>query len=174
MRARTLIAAALLALPGAAYSQGHDHAGHSEHAGKQAREIKALDPSAVEEYRTGAGMGLALAAELNSYPGPRHVLELATELALTEPQRAETQRIFERMQREAVALGEQIIGLEQQLDQRFAHRHIDESVLTDLTGSIAVLNGRLRAVHLLAHLQVTALLSDEQVSRYDVLRGYRD
>ena len=29
-------------------------------------------------------MGLALAGELNGYPGPKHVLELARELNLTE------------------------------------------------------------------------------------------
>jgi hypothetical protein len=167
--------AALLAVPHAVDAQaGHNHAGHSEHAGKEGREVKALDESAIEDYRAGAGMGLALAAELNAYPGPRHVLDLEAELALTEMQRTETQRIFERMQQDAIALGEQIIELEKQLDQRFAHRHIDEAVLADLTGRIGVLNGRLRAVHLLAHLQVTALLSDEQIESYDRLRGYRD
>jgi hypothetical protein len=33
-------------------------------------------------------MGLALAAELNGYPGPAHVIELAKSLGLSEPQRA--------------------------------------------------------------------------------------
>ncbi len=32
-------------------------------------------------------MGLALAAELNGYPGPAHVIELADSLELTEAQR---------------------------------------------------------------------------------------
>lgn len=176
MTCRILIAAAvLLAVPHVSAAQGgHTHAGHSEHAGKEGRDIKALDPAAVDEYRAGAGMGLALAAELNSYPGPRHVLELESELVLTAAQRERTQHIFERMQRDAIALGEEIIALEKQLDQRFAHRHIDEQVLSDLTGRIGALSGRLRAVHLLAHLDVTALLSEEQVERYDRLRGYRD
>ena len=35
-------------------------------------------------------MGLAKAAELNHYPGPAHVLTLATELALTPDQKART------------------------------------------------------------------------------------
>jgi hypothetical protein len=149
------------------------HAGHSEHAGKEGREIKALDPADVEAYLAGAGMGFALAAELNAYPGPRHVLELADELRLTAEQRAETQRVFERMQEQAVSLGREIVELEKQLDQRFAHRHIDAAVLTDLTGRIAALNGRVRAVHLLAHIEVTALLDESQIARYDELRGYR-
>ena len=33
-------------------------------------------------------MGLALAAELNGYPGPSHVLELADKLELSAEQRA--------------------------------------------------------------------------------------
>jgi Spy/CpxP family protein refolding chaperone len=164
--------AALLLVPATISAQGHDHAVHSEHAGKQGREIKALDPAAIDEYRAGAGMGLALAAELNSYPGPRHVLELAAELKLTDAQRAATQQAREQMQKQAVALGEQIIELERELDRRFAHRHIDDAVLNDLTERIGVLNGRLRAVHLRAHLEVTALLTDEQVKQYDRLRGY--
>ena len=38
--------------------------------------------------RPVCGMGLALAAELNGYPGPAHVIELAKSLGLSEPQRA--------------------------------------------------------------------------------------
>jgi len=37
----------------------------------------ALSVEQIEQYRAGAGMGYAKAAELNRYPGPMHVLELA-------------------------------------------------------------------------------------------------
>lgn len=40
-------------------------------------ELQALTPEEVEQYRAGAGMGYAKAAELNHFPGPMHVLELA-------------------------------------------------------------------------------------------------
>ena len=40
------------------------------------------------------------------------------------------------------------------------------------TAAIAGLQGRLRAVHLAAHLETRALLSAEQIARYDALRGY--
>ena len=36
----------------------------------------------MADLRAGRGMGLALAAELNGYPGPAHVLELADKLDL--------------------------------------------------------------------------------------------
>ncbi|MDP2956413.1 MAG: hypothetical protein Q8N53_08320 [Longimicrobiales bacterium] len=41
-------------------------------------------------------MGMARPAELNGFPGPRHVLDLADLLALAPDQRSEVQGIFER------------------------------------------------------------------------------
>ena len=46
-------------------------------AGMQARSIKALSEQQVADLKAGRGMGLALSAELNGYPGPAHVLELS-------------------------------------------------------------------------------------------------
>lgn len=43
-------------------------------------------------------MGLAKAAELNGYPGPLHVLELAVDLSLTAEQKAATETLFKSMQ----------------------------------------------------------------------------
>ena len=57
----------------------------SPYAGEQTREIKALSGSDIANLRNGRGMGLARPAELNRYPGPRHVLDTA-ELALTPAQ----------------------------------------------------------------------------------------
>jgi hypothetical protein len=164
----------LIGLPGAASAQqNHDHAGHSQYAGMEKREIKALDSAAMEDYMTGAGMGFALSAELNGYPGPRHVLELADSVALTAAQRTAMEELFERLQRQAIETGKQVVELERQLDQRFAHRHIDTVVLADLTGRISALNGRLRAIHLQAHLDATAILDERQVRAYNRLRGYQ-
>lgn len=56
------------------------------YAGLETRQIKALSGEPVAELRAGEGMGLALAAELNGYPGPRHVLDLANQLGLTDEQ----------------------------------------------------------------------------------------
>lgn len=172
---RTLTAAliTLMLLPAvAAAQQTHDHAARSEHAGLERREIKALDPAAIADYLNGAGMGFALSAELNGFPGPRHVLELADSLGLTPQQRAQTTRIFEAMQAQAKEVGAEIIEAERELDRRFAHRHIDAETITELTSRIASLNGRARAIHLTAHLETTAILTDAQVLRYNELRGY--
>jgi hypothetical protein len=170
---RIAVLLGLFLIPGAAAAQqAHEHAGHSQYAGMQGREIKALDSTAVANYLSGAGMGFALSAELNGYPGPRHVLELADSLALTAAQRTAVEASFAKMESQAIAAGEQIVELERQLDQRFAHRHVDAKIIEDLTSRIAALNGRLRAIHLTAHLEVTAALNDAQVTAYNRLRGY--
>ncbi|HYY42072.1 MAG TPA: Spy/CpxP family protein refolding chaperone [Pyrinomonadaceae bacterium] len=142
------------------------------YAGQEQRPLKALAPEEVAELRAGHGMGLAKAAELNHYPGPRHVLDLATQLELTPMQRNTAQAIYERMHARAVELGAQVISKEQELDRRFAHEHIDAATLEALTAEIAALQGRLRATHLAAHLEMKRLLTPAQVRRYDALRGY--
>ena len=144
----------------------------SEYRGQESRDIKALSEDQVQEYLTGAGMGYAKAAELNRYPGPRHVLELADELALTADQTAQTQAVFEAMRLEAVRLGEQLVEKERELDQEFARGSIRTTALESLVSEIGELQARIRYVHLNAHLQQKALLTEHQVQRYVVLRGY--
>src|ERR1700716_2245653 len=82
----------------------------SPYAGYEQRPIKALSDQQVADLRAGRGMGLALAAELNGYPGPVHVLELAAPLELPPERRARTQALFEAMKAETVPLGERLIA----------------------------------------------------------------
>jgi hypothetical protein len=56
----------------------------------QTRAIKALSEWQVSDLSAGRGMGLAMAAELNGYAGPSHVLELADKLELSSDQRGRT------------------------------------------------------------------------------------
>jgi hypothetical protein len=67
------------------------------YAGQQARQVKALSDEDIAALRNGEGMGMAKAAELNGYPGPTHVLGLATQLGLTPDQLQRVTAIFERM-----------------------------------------------------------------------------
>src|ERR1700731_1837605 len=90
----------LLASPGAAMAQGP-----SPYAGQERRPIKALSETEMRDLAEGRGMGLAKAAELNSYPGPMHVLELADRLGLSEAQRAASEALIPPMRQKAVALG---------------------------------------------------------------------
>ena len=146
--------------------------GQQQYAGQERREIKALSAAEVEAYLSGQGMGLAKVAELNHYPGPRHVLELAAPLRLSEQQRAETQRAFAEMRGEALRLGRLIVDRERELDDSFARNEIDAARLQTLGRGIALLQGSLRVAHLRAHLEMKRILSPEQIERYDHLRGY--
>jgi Spy/CpxP family protein refolding chaperone len=123
-------------------------------------------------YLKGHGMGLAKAAELNHYPGPRHVLELAKQLHLSAAQSAQTQKAYDKMHAEAVRLGKLIVAKEKQLDSLYATQKIDATQLRALAGEIARLQGELRFTHLNAHLEMKKILSPQQVAKYDELRGY--
>ena len=131
-----------------------------------------ITPEELDGLQQGEGMGFAKAAELNHYPGPRHVIDLATDLQLSDAQRQDVQREFDAMQAQARELGERIIEAERHLNMRFANDHIDEDTLRQATSEIAALYGELRFTHLSAHLHTKALLSPEQVAAYDALRGY--
>src|SRR5437899_1240812 len=89
--------------------------GQKPYAGQERREVKALSADEIQALLNGQGMGLAKAAELNRYPGPRHVLDMASQLGLSEIQRAETQQIYDRMHQEAVRLGNLLIDKESEL-----------------------------------------------------------
>src|SRR5215475_7342309 len=103
------------------------------YAGLEGRSIKALSEQQIADLRAGRGMGLALAAELNGYPGPRHVLELAESLHLSDQQRAKIQELFESMKAETIAAGQILIAAERALDQEFAAKRITSHRLMWLT-----------------------------------------
>src|SRR5438445_11506302 len=145
----------------------------SPYSGQETREIKAVSKDEITGYLSGDGMGFAKAAELNHYPGPKHVLELADQLQLSEEQRRKTQAVFEEMSLKAVNLGKQLVQKEQLLDSRFADANISDVDLGQLVTDISILYGKIRAVHLQAHLAERALLTADQLTRYDALRGYQ-
>ena len=140
----------------------------------EARSIKALSEEEIRGYLVGEGMGFALAAELNGYPGPRHVLDLADSLNLDSVRRDAVVEIFERMHDQATRLGEEIVSLEARLDSAFASHKITSSELETRLTQLGALRGELRYVHLGAHLEVTALLSDHEIHEYQRLRGYAE
>jgi Spy/CpxP family protein refolding chaperone len=144
----------------------------SPYADQRDRAIKALSPEEIDGYLQGKGMGLARAAELNGYPGPRHVLDLADQLGLTDAQRQATDAVFAAMQAEARQKGRELVEQERSLDQLFAERAVSPESLRKSLDRIGVLQGQLRAAHLQAHLQEAAILSAEQNAHYEVLRGY--
>jgi len=136
--------------------------------------LRGLTEKEIADLKIGAGMGLARAAELNSYPGPRHVLAAIDQAKLTasREQRERIQQVFNTMNGDAVRLGATILAEEQQLEAQFRSATITEADLHRRVARIAALQGELRAIHLAAHLATRAMLSDSQIARYNELRGY--
>jgi Spy/CpxP family protein refolding chaperone len=164
---RSLVAAALILTAAAANAQ-------TPYAGMQTRSIKALSEQQVADLGAGRGMGLALAAELNGYPGPSHVLELADKLELSSDQRTRIKGLFDAMKEEALPLGSRLIEQEADLDKQFASRTVTPESLKATTAAVAVTQGELRETHLKYHLSTVDILSPGQMQRYAELRGYGD
>jgi hypothetical protein len=167
----TVAVLATVALGGFAFAQ-HQH-GQTPYAGFDKRPVKALSEQQVADLRSGRGMGLALAGELNGYPGPMHVLELADQLGLSVALRERMQTLIDSMKSEAIPEGEALIARETALDRAFAERTISPEKLASLTAQIGETQARLRAIHLKYHLTTADLLSPHQRHRYAELRGYR-
>jgi hypothetical protein len=142
------------------------------YAGLEQREIKALSPEQTQDLLEGRGMGLSLPAELNSSPGPLHVLQLRGQLAVTPEQAAQIERIRDDMATTAKRLGASIVQAETELDASFKSGTADETTIQTLTARIGTLSGELRAAHLTAHLKTRRQLSDTQVAAYNAARGY--
>ncbi len=162
-----LLASASVALRLAAAS-----AQHSPYAGEQGRDINALSGREVADLLAGRGMGVARAAELNGYPGPMHVLELRGRLGLSPEQEAAVRASFARMEAAAKPLGAALVEHERALDRAFAGGAADMEAVRSMIAAIDSLQGRLRGVHLVAHVETRAVLTGDQARAYDALRGY--
>lgn len=187
MKTITLAFGAMLAFkataaetPGA-QAQGHQGEGsagaetlRSPYAGQPGAGAIGLLPDEVKALSEGTGMALALAAEANGFPGPRHLLDAAAagQLALSPEQREAVQRQYDRMLGEAEGKGQEILQAEANLATRFRRSQIDEATLRDLVDRIGRLRADLRFIHLRTHLETKALLTPEQLARYNTLRGY--
>lgn len=158
--------------PFAGFPPGAHAQDHSDHHPASGAELKTLAAEELEGYLTGEGMGFALAAELNSYPGPKHVLDSAEELEITAEQKERLEAILEEMLAEAVRLGHAVVEKERELDAMFAEREATATAVSGTTRRIAELEGELRAVHLKAHLLTTEVLTGEQIDEYNRLRGH--
>jgi Spy/CpxP family protein refolding chaperone len=145
----------------------------SPYAGQEQRAIKALSDREISDLTEGRGLGLAKAAELNGYPGPMHVLELADSLHLSDQQRAKMQELFTAMKAEAIPLGERLIAQEAELDKEFASKTITAASLAASTDAIGITHSALRQTHLKYHLSTVEVLTPAQIRRYAELRGYK-
>jgi hypothetical protein len=147
----------------------------SPYSGEELRDVKSLSDSDIQSLLNGTGEafgGIAKLAELNGYPGPRHVLDITSDLKLTDNQKVEIEMIYESMSRKAKAIGAKIIAIERDMDKAFANKTITEQGLKLLINNSADLYGQIRFVHLSAHIDTVRVLTAEQVQMYNKIRGY--
>jgi hypothetical protein len=76
------------------------------------------------------------------------------------------------MNKEAIGLGNKLIEYEEELNNRFAERNIDEKMLDQLLEKISETYKSLRYTHLSAHLKTPSILTENQIKKYNKLRGY--
>jgi uncharacterized protein (DUF305 family)/Spy/CpxP family protein refolding chaperone len=159
---------------GGGKSSAHDgsyHAGSSKTSGSDDTGIRALPTQVLAQIRRGEGAGLALPAERNGVPGPRHVLDLAAELELTEEQRTKVQSIYDAMRSAAIPAGERYLIAQGNLEADFRAGAMDAESLPARVAEVSQLQGELAAIHLAAHLQSPNVLTDDQVAAYVALRS---
>lgn len=126
-----------------------------------------LEREAIEQ---GQGFGMALVADRNGYPGPRHILDLAPHLHLSTDQTAKVEALLASMRQEALALGQELIENEASLETLFASGSVDAAAAHRLVEESSTLRAHLRWVHLSAHLEAYELLTPGQRARYHDLR----
>lgn len=146
----------------------------SNYTGEVDRVIKSLSAKDIEDLILGNGMGLAKAAELNGYPGPKHVLEMQEQLFLGKEQLTSINQIFEDMKSQAQSQGQKLISLEKELNDYFSNTTITNDTLETTLKKIAEAKSNLRYIHLSAHIKTTEILSKNQIKKYNQLRGYAD
>jgi Spy/CpxP family protein refolding chaperone len=139
---------------------------HPQSAPGDTLATSALTADAVRQLLDGEGMGLARPAEMNNYPGPKHLLERAQELTLTTEQQKEISAIRQQVVNRAKPLGRAIIDAERELDVAFRSGTLSEADLKKQLDAIARLQADLRMVHLRAHLITKPILTPEQVRKY--------
>jgi len=150
---------------------GHNNA-RSPYVSQLDSPVRGLSSEEVDNLLNGKGAGYARMAELNSYPGLRHVLDLSSELNLSARQTKEIEVAFKQMQSQAQSLGKTIVSKERELSDAFASGKITNTKLEKQTSELGQLYGELRKTHLQAHLNINPLLSAEQIKKYNQLRGY--
>jgi len=118
----------------------------------------------------GQGFGMALVADRNGFPGPRHILDMKDELELSADQVRDVQQLFDKMHSRAVELGNELLAKEAELDRLFAQSVSGEASVRHLLTESALLRAELRWVHIFAHLEARDLLTPEQRHAYHAAR----
>ncbi len=150
--------------PGTAggHGAGGEHTGH--------RSADSCEKEFEQVVADGRGFGMAFAADRHGYPGPLHVLELATRLGLTPDQQTKVRALQDAMFAESRPKGAALLAAERKLGDMFASAKADEAGVRAAVHEVERLRADLRALHLTMHLKTREVLSPEQRRLYHAER----
>jgi Spy/CpxP family protein refolding chaperone len=117
----------------------------------------------------GEQMGQAAYAEANGYPDPRKVLAAAKGLQLTPDQQQTLVLLVKQTDQRAMELGKKIVAVEEEIAGAFSAGMVAEPSVLETTNQIALLRGKLRALHLNSFIKTKSLLTPEQITQYKKL-----
>ena len=112
---------------------------------------------------------MAMPADHAGYPGPRHVLDMASDLRLTTEQRAGIEKLYAGMKDKALVRGKELFQAQERLEQMFRDGR-PEADLREQSFRIDSIHAELRWIHLSAHLAAQKILTPEQIATYTRLR----
>ncbi|MEM8975853.1 MAG: periplasmic heavy metal sensor [Pseudomonadota bacterium] len=164
-----IIVSALLLSSGSALAESKPS---QPYAGQDKRTVSSLSPADLTAISKGQGWGLAKPAELNGYPGPIHVLELADRLELSKAQISQVREIYSKMNANARRIGKAFIQSEAELDALFKTGSATPKALKRALAKTSQLRADLREAHLDAHIRTVPILTQHQRHLYAQLRGY--
>jgi len=129
-------------------------------------------PTDRQSLLNAEGMGLASYAEMNGYPGPKHVIELKEQLGLTTDQLKKTEGLVKGVELSGKLTGQEIVREEEELYKLFEGATANDRTVRAGVERIGKLRGELRFIHLQAHVKMKQILSGNQIQRYNELRGH--
>lgn len=137
-----------------------------------ADEFLTISDSDAALIRAGIEYGdISDLATASGLPEPRRALEFADQLGLSDEQRAQVQWLADETRAEAKEIGAAYLAAEAALQEAFATGRARSGKVRLMTAEIAELQGRLRYLHLNAHLGMRPLLTAAQFKAYARLTG---
>jgi Spy/CpxP family protein refolding chaperone len=127
-------------------------------------------PADREALLNGDGDGMAAYAELNGYPAPKDILDLAAKLSLTSRQKQDIRELYNDTRTRARVLGKLIVKVEEELHYAFNSGMLGLESVEEDAESIGKMRGTLRGIHLAAHVKTRELLTKKQLEQYAAFR----
>jgi len=113
--------------------------------------------------------GLQAIANHNHYPAPQKVLLWQKELQLNDRQKAAIGSINKELQRKVNEMNGFLITNERTMDSLFRYKKVNNGLLIFYTNRYGLYQGELRNALLQACLKTEAILTEQQIKKYDVL-----